>query len=252
MYDRGDWHPILPEDPDADRPYDLEFFGAVLHTLPGYADRMRLLHSSGLDPQRNWVVASPNDAAHATVHDPPPCNDTINEHMYCSTAAYNQTVVFDVRGKTSFTVMLRGDDVASDRLQNAVASMTIPIVVEGTSLAWLPFQDVVQWGSFTVAVSRAGFEANASAALAAAMAAVTPGQRRQMRRAMLASRRDLLWTIPGSRVHEHVLRAAAQGVCAGSDATEADTCTPWACVAPQNRRGGYPAAAWAPIPLQPF
>ena len=114
--------------------------------------------------------------------------------------------------------------------------MTIPIALADISLAWLPFRDAIPWDSFIVTVPRERgaftFDANASAALAAAMAPVTPEERRRIRRAMLASRRDLLWTVPGSRVHEHVLREAARGIylrcahAAAIDVTDIDTPLP--------------------------
>jgi hypothetical protein len=47
-------------------------------------------------------------------------------------------------------------------------------------------------------VPRAAYDANASAAVAAALAAVPPWRRRQMRERMEALRPHLLWTVPHS------------------------------------------------------
>ena len=99
---------MLPVDPEVDRPYDLELFGHI-EALPGYADRIKLLYSTGLNPTRNYVIASSNDKEHASAVDPPPCNDSLYDHLYCNSDAYDHAAVFDVRANSSFSAMLRGD-----------------------------------------------------------------------------------------------------------------------------------------------
>lgn len=105
--------------------------------------------------------------------------------------------------------MLRGEDVTSDRLQNAVAMLAIPLVLSDVPLSWLPLRHAIPWDELLVTVDRASFERNASGAVAAAVEATTPAERQARRHHLHHTRRDLLFGVRGSRAAERLLQAMA-------------------------------------------
>ena len=198
-------------------------------------DRWKLLHSRGLDPHRVVLTTSSGVAldargapAEADCDKHPPCAAlplcTEGELAYCK-ARLARPAAAAVRASSEFSLMLRGDDETSDRLENAVAALAIPVVVEDVPLAWLPLRHKVKWDELLVKVPRAAFDANASAAVAAALDAVPPWRRRRMREKMEALRPHLLWTVPRSDKAPLMLQAALQetaqcGVGAGDAPVE--------------------------------
>ena len=96
----------------------------------------------------------------------------------------------------------------SDRLQNAMAQLSIPLVLSDVHREWLPLQHAVPWSDILVIVDRDRFELNASEAVAQAMSAVSPEERRAIRQRMLTTRPDLLFGVPDSHASERLLQAA--------------------------------------------
>ena len=89
-----------------------------------------------------------------------------------------------------------------------MAALAIPIVVSNVSRSWFPLRHAIPWDELVVPVDAAAFDANASAAAAAAIDAVTPEQRARLRERLYATRRDLLFSVEGSRAAERQLQAA--------------------------------------------
>ena len=135
---------------------------------------------------------------------PPECGP--GDHYYC-VGRFSHSELHAVRAGAEFSLMLRGDDESSDRLQNAVAALAIPIVVSNVSQL-VPAAPRDPQDELVVPVDAAAFDTNASAAAAAAMDAVTPEQRARLRERLYATRRDLLFSVEGSRAAERQLQAA--------------------------------------------
>ena len=180
----------------------LEFIGGA-RSKEGFTDRQTFLRS--LDDfdaiGAQWFVAIQGESEAEATKATTGALSTVARLEYADAQA--------LRADSEFSLMLRGDDQTSDRLQNAVASLTIPIVVEGDSMNWLPFPHVVDWNSILVVVPRDAFEENATAALLHAMQELSEDERVARRRAMSAARKEFLWTLASdSRVHERMLQAA--------------------------------------------
>ena len=92
---------------------------------------------------------------------PPACGP--GDHYYC-VGRFSHSELHAVRAGAEFSLMLRGDDEASDRLQNAVAALAIPIVVSNVSRSWFPLRHAIPWDELVVPVDAAAFDTNASAA----------------------------------------------------------------------------------------
>ena len=215
------WDPFrkLPNTPTEDgletdihvpRQYELEFVGQV-DNRTGYSDRWKFLHSRGhMNFHSRWFVMSPTDVSLSNISQ---CTNTRHVGTYCGGVWQDYAETQRIRESSEFSLMLRGDDQASDRLQNAVAALTIPIIVEdngmgGGGFEWLPFSHAINWDDIIVVVKRKAFNANASAAVLQAIGSLSEAQRAAKRQAMLEARREFLWDYPGSRVHERILQAA--------------------------------------------
>jgi hypothetical protein len=197
-------------DINSPREYELEFVGQV-DNRTGYTDRWKFLHTRGHTSfNGRWYVMS---STNATLSNLSQCTETRRIGTYCAGVWQDYAETQRVRENAEFSLMLRGDDQASDRLQNAVASLTIPIVVEddgrgGGGFEWLPFAHAINWDDIVVVVRRKAFDRSASAAVAEAIEAIDQQQREARRRVMQEARREFLWDYPGSRVHERILQAA--------------------------------------------
>jgi len=230
------WEANLPE-LDAPKPYVVEFAGQIFNPLSGndhvtgaprwrenFRHRWNLFHTSGLDRNRSFITTyvprkldenkpSQKRALGDLDDDGWPVNDTQppecgpGDHYYC-VGRFSHSELHAVRAGAEFSLMLRGDDEASDRLQNAVAALAIPIVVSNVSRSWFPLPHAIPWDELVIPVDAAAFDANASAAAAAAIDAVTPEQRARLRERLYATRRDLLFSVEGSRAAERQLQAA--------------------------------------------
>ena len=230
------WEAKLPE-LDAPKPFLVEFAGQLFNPLSGndhvtgeprwrenFRHRWNLFHTSGLDRNRSFITTyvprkldennpSQKRALGDLDDDGWPVNDTQppecgpGDHYYC-VGRFSHSELHAVRAGAEFSLMLRGDDEASDRLQNAVAALAIPIVVSNVSRSWFPLPHAIPWDELVVPVDAAAFDANASAAAAAAIDAVTPEQRARLRERLYATRRDLLFSVEGSRAAERQLQAA--------------------------------------------
>ena len=222
------WEAKLPE-LDAPKPYLVEFAGQVFNPKSGrwrenFRHRWNLFHTSGLDRNRSFITTytprkldenNPREkrALRMLGKDGWPVNETQppecgpGDHYYC-VGRFSHSELHAVRAGAEFSLMLRGDDEASDRLQNAVAALAIPIVVSNVSRSWFPLRHAIPWDELVVPVDAAAFDTNASAAAAAAMDAVTPEQRARLRERLYATRRDLLFSVEGSRAAERQLQAA--------------------------------------------
>ena len=197
-------------DINSPREYELEFVGQV-DNRTGYTDRWKFLHTRGHTSfHGRWYVMS---STNATLSNLSQCTETRRIGTYCGGVWQDYAETQRVRENAEFSLMLRGDDQASDRLQNAVASLTIPIVVEddgrgGGGFEWLPFAHAINWDDIVVVVRRKAFDRNASAAVAEAIESIDQQQREARRRVMQEARREFLWDYPGSRVHERILQAS--------------------------------------------
>ena len=222
------WEAKLPE-LDAPKPYLVEFAGQVFNPKSGrwrenFRHRWNLFHTSGLDRNRSFITTytprkldenNPREkrALRMLGKDGWPVNETQppecgpGDHYYC-VGRFSHSELHAVRAGAEFSLMLRGDDESSDRLQNAVAALAIPIVVSNVSRSWFPLPHAIPWDELVVPVDAAAFDANASAAAAAAIDAVTPEQRARLRERLYATRRDLLFSVEGSRAAERQLQAA--------------------------------------------
>ena len=210
------WDPFrkLPNTPTEDgletdihvpRQYELEFVGQV-DNRTGYSDRWKFLHSRGhMNFHSRWFVMSPTDVSLSNISQ---CTNTRHVGTYCGGVWQDYAETQRIRESSEFSLMLRGDDQASDRLQNAVASLTIPIIVEDDGMEWLPFAHAINWDDILVVVKRGAFDANASGAVMDAIWSLSEEQRVAKRQAMLEARREFLWDYPDSRVHERILQAA--------------------------------------------
>ena len=198
---------VLPSDVNAPgRRYLVEFVGQVDHR-PGYADRWAFFQSRGKMNTSRWFVQTPTSS---NITKLPQCNATAGwpAGSWCAGAWQNYAETQQIRESSEFSLMLRGDDQASDRLQNAVASLTIPVIIEGDTMEWLPFAHAINWADVLLVVKRREFDKNASGAVLKAMQALSHEKRVAKRQAMIKARREFLWDVPGSRVHENILQAA--------------------------------------------
>ena len=200
------WDPKrkLPDDIRAPRKFALEFVGQ-LDNRTGYSDRWKFMHSRGHMNLSRWYVMSPSDVSVSNLSQ---CSETRHVGSFCGGAWNDYAETQRIREDSEFSLMLRGDDQASDRLQNAVASLTIPIIVEDDGMEWLPFAHAINWDDILVVVKRGAFDANASGAVMDAIWSLSEEQRVAKRQAMLEARREFLWDYPDSRVHERILQAA--------------------------------------------
>ena len=203
----------LPDDIHAPRKYALEFVGQ-LDNRSGYSDRWKFMHSRGRMNLSRWYVMSPSsvDVSNLTqcrvLSDPKLAKLSRHVGSFCGGAWNDYAETQQIREDSEFSLMLRGDDQASDRLQNAVASLTIPIVIEDDGMEWLPFSHAIKWDDILLVVKRKAFDANASGAVMDAIWTLDEEQRAARRQTMLEARREFLWDYPGSRVHERILQAA--------------------------------------------
>ena len=76
-----------------------------------------------------------------------------------------------MRAGAEFSLMLRGDDEASDRLQNAVAALAIPIVVSNVARSWFPLPRAIRTPSSSSPSTLPRRDATASTGAAARRAA---------------------------------------------------------------------------------
>ena len=180
------------------RTHKLEFVGHASSSKEGLTDRQTFLKSlDGFDTGgHQWFVAI--EGAPETKAD------------ILAVARLQDADAQAARTDSEFSLILRGThEQTLDRLQNAVASLTIPIVVEGDSMDWLPFPHVVDWNSILVVLPRDAFKEDATAALLHTMQELSEKERVARRHAMAAARKEFLWTLSGdSRVHERILQAA--------------------------------------------
>merc|ERR1719247_3847772 len=97
-------------------------------------------------------------STNATLSNLSQCTETRRIGTYCGGVWQDYAETQRVRENAEFSLMLRGDDQASDRLQNAVASLTIPIVVEDDGMEWLPFKHAIDWEAILLVVKRKAFD----------------------------------------------------------------------------------------------
>jgi hypothetical protein len=199
-----DPHRKLPDDIHAKRQYALEFVGQ-LDNRTGYSDRWKFMHSRGRMNLSRWYVMSPTNVSLSNLSQ---CNATRHVGSFCGGAWNDYAETQRIRESSEFSLMLRGDDQASDRLQNAVAALTIPIIIEDDGMEWLPFSHAIKWDEILVVIKRKAFDANASGSVMDAIWTLSEEERAAKRQSMLKARREFLWDYPGSRVHENILQAA--------------------------------------------
>lgn len=190
---------------DVPRPktrWHIEFTGQV-DRRKGYRNRYALfhtrLHSDTVDDARLWITTStPSETSHV-----PPC--TNGSHLQCYVALPTKQIM-RVRLESNFSLMLRGDDETSDRLQNAFVLGSVPVVLGFPT--WLPFSFVIPWRRILVSVSFDAFVQNS--------ANVIPGWRTDLherQKLIRAHKADLMFSHPRSRLVGNILRAAAIHSC---------------------------------------
>ena len=129
------------------------------------------------------------------------------------TAEIDRRASQNLHAQATYSLVIRGDDQSSDRLVNALAALQVPLLVGDDMASWLPFRSAVPWGRLLFRIDRAAFLADPPAAVRNLTAAISPSLLAQTRRLARAHLPDLLWAVPGSRVHENILRAAAATAC---------------------------------------
>ena len=136
-----------------------------------------------------------------------------DDRNYCVTVDIDRRASQKLHAQATYSLVLRGDDQSSDRLVNALAALQVPLLVGDDMASWLPFRSAVPWGRLLFRIDRAAFLADPPAAVRNLTAAISPALLAQTRRLARAHLPDLLWAVPGSRVHENILRAAAATAC---------------------------------------
>ena len=196
-----------PADDDAPRPYEVEFIGSVESRRPGHADRVGFFTSKHKLGPSNFVVTPSSSLAGVRR-----CAGA-DDRNYCVTVDIDRRASQKLHAQATYSLVLRGDDQSSDRLVNALAALQVPLLVGDDMASWLPFRSAVPWGRLLFRIDRAAFLADPPAAVRNLTAAISPALLAQTRRLARAHLPDLLWAVPGSRVHENILRAAAATAC---------------------------------------
>ena len=143
--------------------------------------------------------------------------------MYC-TLAGSRTIQMSklkttsLTARSTFVLHLRGDDVGSDRLCNALTGLSIPVVIqpEGVPLAdvtsWLPFHFAIPWDDILVVVPQDEFAADPGGAIMR-HTDLAEAEIEHRRRLIGGHLPDILHDVPASRVAENMLRAASLAKC---------------------------------------
>lgn len=196
--------PRTPDDLDrTPRTLHVEFTGQV-DGRRGYKDRWAFLHHrSKLPASTNWVTTS-TEPKRSRVRMCDMRNTT--DRAYCAVKMSKQEV-YDIRSRTRYSLMLRGDKPCSDRLQNAMAALAVPVVL-GPTPSWLPFPFAIPWHTMIANVSREDFKRDPAAALVA-----LPEDTSAKRHSIAAHLREFSFAAEGSRVHVNLLRAALEATC---------------------------------------
>lgn len=193
----------------------IEFSGQVLiRGVSGMQMRYSFFHHSSRLRDSSWVTTStPTNRSRAR-----PCNTSytrngpassqlLDDHLYCF-VRLPYADVYAIRTHARYSLFLPGDDATSDRLQNALTALTVPVVI-GPTPSWLPFSFAVPWRKLVVHVSPTAFREDPAAALSA-----LPSDDASAQRALIARHvPDFSFSATGSRLHENILRAAAEARC---------------------------------------
>ena len=194
-----------PADDDARRPYEVGLSGRSSRGAPPRRP-CRVLHVEAQAWSDNFVVTPSSSLAGARPRGR-------RRSDYCVTAEIDRRASQKLHAQATYSLVIRGDDQSSDRLVNALAALQVPLLVGDDMASWLPFRSAVPWGRLLFRIDRAAFLADPPAAVRNLTAAISPSLLAQTRRLARAHLPDLLWAVPGSRVHENILRAAAATAC---------------------------------------
>jgi len=184
------------------------FAGGTSGGRPGYYLRWALFRDRRRVPPSTVLISADgpgwvNDSAYESL---PACG------------ALDRPVCVQCEGKfepsillgSQFSLVLRGDSPTTQKFYDSVQYGAIPVIVSDLIFqVGLPFQCLVPYQLFTVEIPEAEWLVDAAAALTRVDARVSTGQRARMRRLMHHFRRDLLWSVNGSRVAENLLLTAA-------------------------------------------
>ena len=143
------------------RPFHVEFAGQV-DNRTGYRDRYHFFHHDERIRNGSWITTSaPMERSGMRL-----CNASIpHDRLYCVIKVTREEM-FAVRARGRYSLMLRGDDETSDRVQNAMMALAVPVVL-GQIPLWLPFHFAVPWHKMIANVSAAAFHSHPAATLSA-------------------------------------------------------------------------------------
>lgn len=117
----------------------------------------------------------------------------------------------DILPRTEFLLAPRGDTPSSDRLYEAAQYCNIPLLLSDQQFeVGTPFQCLVPYQLFTVAVAERAFLRDGTDALRSATGGLSRHAINRMRALIAHYRRDLLWDLPGNRVAENILLDASR------------------------------------------
>lgn len=202
----------------ANRTLQVEFAGQADHR-PAYRQRLDFVHNRDRLSNGSWVTTpTPTLRCNASSKSPlfawsglRACNASApGDRLYCSISISHREM-YEVRAEARYSLMLRGDDASSDRLQNALMTLTVPVVL-GEVPPWLPFSWVVPWRKMVVRVGAANFFAHPAAVLSALSREVGSKQ------ALIAQHlcHFAFWP-EDSLFHRNILWASVRTVCPASD-----------------------------------
>lgn len=199
--------PIPYVDVTARRTINFEFIGAIHNRSWFFKDRWMLFHHASKLGAGNIIITSSPPA----VSDVRPCEGPRDE-LYCH-RLISRHETQRIRAVARFSIFMRGEDLTSDRLVNALTALQIPVLVGSDTLSVLPFPFAVPWHRLVVVVHRHVFRADPVAALANATSTLTDQDIEERRRLITMHLPDVIWNVLGSRVHENILLAAAGCRC---------------------------------------
>ena len=177
--------------------WHIEFAGQV-DRRGGYRDRYRLFHSkTNISSPRMWITTSTvTSSSHVR-------QCAAAEHFMCFTNDLSRPDVLRIRSESNFSLMLRGDNAASDRLENAFVAGALPVVLD--RMMWLPFKFAIPWSKILYNISREAFEKDPIASL------IWVNDDEDLRRRQELIRRhkaDVMFSHPHSRLVSNIIRAA--------------------------------------------
>lgn len=186
----------------------MEFVGQA-DSRGAYHDRVHLLSSRPRLPNTS-VIVSPDSHDHRLNSHLPPCNRSgaLSRHYCRGTIPHAE--VTRLRLEADFSLMLRGDEPSSDRLQNALAALQVVLIVGEANVGWLPFGHAVPWRRIVRVVPQAAFDrAPTRAVMQVVRDAARGGTLFELRQRIHSHLPDLLFGVQGSRIAENFVREAA-------------------------------------------